>query len=89
MSVLKIRMKETISPMIIPLFSSLFVLLIGRILLRMLEPLGNFEFISTVSFLGIAYIGLVFFFGLFLKRGPYDTLKLIFLEIFPKKQKNG
>ena len=89
MAVLKIKMKEIISPVTIPLFSSIVVLFIGRLLLKTFEPLNNFEFIGIVAFLGIIYVLLVVLSGIFVKRGPYDTLKLIFLEVFPKKQKNG
>ena len=89
MAVLKIKMKEIISPVTIPLFSSVVVLFIGRFLLKTFEPLNNFEFIGIVAFLGIIYVLLIVLSGIFVKRGPYDTLKLIFLEVFPKKQKNG
>lgn len=86
MSVLKIRIKEIMEPMTMPLLSSIIVLFIGRILLKILEPLGNFEFVGIVAFLGIIYMALILSFGIFIKCGPYDTLKLIFLEVFPKKE---
>ena len=86
MSVLKIKIKEIMAPMTMPLLSSIIVLFIGRILLKTFEPLGNFEFVGTVAFLGIIYMALILSFGIFIKRGPYDTIKLIFWEVFPRKQ---
>lgn len=85
MSVLKIRLKEIAAPITIPLLSSIIVLLVGRILLKIFEPLVNFEFIGIVAFLGIVYMLLIFLSGIFIKRGPYDTLRLIFSEAFPRK----
>lgn len=82
--ILRIKIIDIIKIPLIPLVSSLMLLIIGRLVLSQTEHISDISFAILISFLGLLYAGLIIFSGLVLKSGPYNTLRLVWHEIFKK-----
>jgi len=84
-TILSVKIMEIIKTFIIPLFSSLIILILGNFTLKYLEPISNTAFILLIISLGISYLAFIFLSGKYLKTGPWNTLKLILSETLQKK----
>jgi O-antigen/teichoic acid export membrane protein len=82
--ILNIKIADIVKPSLMPLISSLVALAAGRFILVRAEHIGNIAFLALIIFSGAVYAALIILSGKLLKIGPYDTLKLIFSEIFQR-----
>lgn len=81
MKTLNIHLWEIVEPLPVPLVSSLVVLGMGRVALKLFEPLNNAGFIALVTALGVIYIGLIVIVGMVFNSGPYRTLRVVAKEL--------
>lgn len=82
--ILNVKIIGIIKPLIVPLVSSLIMLIAGKSFFALFQGMSNIAFISMMVCLGIFYLALVALMGLLMKKGPYATLKLILSEVFKK-----
>lgn len=76
---IRIQIRDIIFPFLIPLISSLLTFAIGSIITKI--TLGDFAYIVFLGFLGAMYLLLIALAGIKLRKGPYQTLKVVVEEL--------
>ncbi len=82
--ILRIKISGVIKPLMVPLVASLAMMAAEKLLFAVFPKMSDIAFIALIICMGIFYLALILLSGLFLKSGPYATLRLILSEVFKK-----